>query len=198
MLESEEKKSDKSNEWDFNEQTKDFEEKIPESGTLKTLSFDLSDEDFSEEKLEFSSPSSIQNQKETLESFDDFEVVNMNFSVLDSIVNSDEQNEENDFYEIEDYLRGENDSLIQNEEKEDEELEELEEIEPFENLQKGKTTFMFTNFAANNNNISDLECENSSAIVQNADGTFHIEGKPLLKDVKIDLNFKKLVDSVLK
>ena len=198
VLESEEKKSDKSNEWDFNEQTKDFEEKIPESGTLKTLSFDLSDEDFSEEKLEFSSPSSIQNQKETLESFDDFEVVNMNFSVLDSIVNSDEQNEENDFYEIEDYLRGENDSLIQNEEKEDEELEELEEIEPFENLQKGKTTFMFTNFAANNNNISDLECENSSAIVQNADGTFHIEGKPLLKDVKIDLNFKKLVDSVLK
>ena len=198
VLEPEEKKSDKSNEWDFNEQTKDFEEKIPENGTLKTLSFDLSDEDFSEEKLEFSSPSSIQNQKETLESFDDFEVVNMNFSVLDSIVNSDEQNEENDFYEIEDYLRGENDSLIQNEEKEDEELEELEEIEPFENLQKGKTTFMFTNFAANNNNISDLEGENSSAIVQNADGTFHIEGKPLLKDVKIDLNFKKLVDSVLK
>ena len=58
--------------------------------------------------------------------------------------------------------------------------------------------FLFTTFGANNNNITDLPPDNTDAIVEDADGLFHIEGMPESGDVKLDADLKKLVEAVLK
>jgi hypothetical protein len=58
--------------------------------------------------------------------------------------------------------------------------------------------FLFTTFGANNNNITDLPPDNTDAIVEDADGLFHIEGRPVSGDVKLDADLKKLVEAVLK
>ena len=58
--------------------------------------------------------------------------------------------------------------------------------------------FLFTSFAANNNNITDLESSVPDAIILDTDGTYHIDGMPSETEIEIDADFKKLVDSVLK
>ncbi|HAC31448.1 MAG TPA: hypothetical protein DCF70_02345, partial [Treponema sp.] len=78
----------------------------------------------------------------------------------------------------------------------EEEIEDAEEIESLDN-DYASNPFLFAGLAQNNNNIKYLEADNSNAIVQSEDGTFHIQGLPGEKDVAIDAEFKKLVDSVL-
>jgi hypothetical protein len=78
----------------------------------------------------------------------------------------------------------------------EEQIEDAEEIESLEN-DYASHPFLFAGLAKNNNNIKYLEADNSNAIVQSEDGTFHIQGLPGEKDVAIDAEFKKLVDSVL-
>ena len=81
-----------------------------------------------------------------------------------------------------------------------EDVEVLEEAEDLESLTNpdDSVPFMFTRFAANNNNITELESENADAIVESEDGTYHIEGVPALGEFKLDKDFKKLVEAVLK
>ena len=62
---------------------------------------------------------------------------------------------------------------------------------------KDTNPFSFTSFADNNNNIIDLESDNSDAIIENGDGTFRIEKLSDSSEVKLDSDFKKLVESVL-
>ena len=54
---------------------------------------------------------------------------------------------------------------------------------------------MFTKFAANDNNVTDLPPD---AIIQDKDGVFSISENLIPTGVKIDEEFKKLVDSVLR
>lgn len=66
---------------------------------------------------------------------------------------------------------------------------------PLENLSSEKDGFMLTTFCANDNNVTDLPVE---AIVQVEDGVFQISSNLKTSDVKIDEDFKKLVDSVIR
>ncbi len=66
---------------------------------------------------------------------------------------------------------------------------------PLENLSSEKDGFMLTTFCANDNNVTDLPVE---AIVQGEDGVFQISSNLRTSDVKIDEDFKKLVDSVIR
>ena len=63
------------------------------------------------------------------------------------------------------------------------------------NSQKNWNQFMFTKFAANDNNVTDLPPD---AIIQDKDGVFSISENLIPTGVKIDEEFKKLVDSVLR
>ena len=70
--------------------------------------------------------------------------------------------------------------------------DDVKELEP---LSEPKDDFMFTTFAANDNNVTDLSTD---AIVQGEDGVFSISEDLVLPNIRIDEDFKKLVDSVLK
>ena len=54
---------------------------------------------------------------------------------------------------------------------------------------------MFTTFAANDNNVTELSPD---AIVQGDDGVFSIANDVSTAGIAIDEDFKKLVDSVLR
>ena len=54
---------------------------------------------------------------------------------------------------------------------------------------------MFTTFAGEQENVTDLMPE---TIVLGEDGVFHISEDAVAPDMKIDEDFKKLVDSVIK
>jgi hypothetical protein len=58
--------------------------------------------------------------------------------------------------------------------------------------------FLFTPFAANNDNITELTPESTDAIVQTSDGTYSVSDSIESNSVKQDSAFKKLVESVLK
>ena len=80
----------------------------------------------------------------------------------------------------------------------DNEIEELEEYEfpkELESVSDVRNQFMFTKFAANDNNVTDLPPD---AIIQDKDGVFSISENLIPTGVKIDEEFKKLVDSVLR
>ncbi len=78
------------------------------------------------------------------------------------------------------------------------EAEDAEEVQPLQS-EKDSNPFLFTTFAANNNNITDLQIERKDAIIEEEDGTFSIEyNEEETADIKLDDVFKKLVDSVLK
>ena len=80
----------------------------------------------------------------------------------------------------------------------DNEIEELEEYEfpkELESVSDVRNQFMFTKFAANDNNVTDLPPD---SIIQDKDGVFSISENLIPTGVKIDEEFKKLVDSVLR
>ncbi|MBQ6057476.1 MAG: hypothetical protein IJL34_07390 [Treponema sp.] len=97
---------------------------------------------------------------------------------------------------VEEEIPAEEDAPVDDDAPAEEEIEDAEEIESLEN-DYASHPFLFAGLAKNNNNIKYLEADNSNAIVQSEDGTFHIQGLPGEKDVAIDVEFKKLVDSVL-
>lgn len=63
-----------------------------------------------------------------------------------------------------------------------------------EELSFGKDGFMFTTFAENDNNVTELPLD---AIVLGEDGVFHISADVSKIEMPIDEDFKKLVDSVI-
>ena len=69
-----------------------------------------------------------------------------------------------------------------------------EDAAPLEELSFGKDGFMFTTFAENDNNVTELPLD---AIVLGEDGVFHISADVSKIEMPIDEDFKKLVDSVI-
>ena len=63
-----------------------------------------------------------------------------------------------------------------------------------EELSFGKDGFMFTTFAENDNNVTELPLD---SIVLGEDGVFHISADVSKIEMPIDEDFKKLVDSVI-
>ena len=84
------------------------------------------------------------------------------------------------------------------------ESESLEELSELESLPEDANQDMFitnnyfamTQFGANNNDVTDLESINASSIVEK-EGVYSIAENLQYSDVEQDLEFKKLVDSVL-
>ena len=84
------------------------------------------------------------------------------------------------------------------------ESESLEEVSELESLPEDANQDMFitnnyfamTQFGANNNDVTDLESINASSIVEK-EGVYSIAENLQYSDVEQDLEFKKLVDSVL-
>ena len=76
------------------------------------------------------------------------------------------------------------------EEYKTEKTEEVGDLEPVK-----EEEFMFTTFAANDNNVKELCPE---AIVLGDDGVFHITENLNPSAVPVDEEFKRLVDSVLR
>nr|MCR4742619.1 hypothetical protein [Treponema sp.] len=82
--------------------------------------------------------------------------------------------------------------------------ENLEEISELESLPEDANQDMFvsnnyfamTQFGANNNDVTELESINASSIVEN-EGVYSIADNLQYSNVEQDLEFKKLVDSVL-
>ena len=70
-----------------------------------------------------------------------------------------------------------------------------DDIKELESISEQKDDFMFTTFAANDNNVTELSPE---AIIQGDDGVFSISENLVLPSIRIDEDFKRLVDSVLK
>ncbi len=70
-----------------------------------------------------------------------------------------------------------------------------DDIKELESISEQKDDFMFTTFAANDNNVTELSPE---AIIQGDDGVFSISENLVLPNIRIDEDFKRLVDSVLK
>ncbi len=69
-----------------------------------------------------------------------------------------------------------------------------EDAAPLEELSFEKDGFMFTTFAENDNNVTELPLD---AIVLGEDGVFHISADVSKIEMPIDEDFKKLVDSVI-
>lgn len=76
----------------------------------------------------------------------------------------------------------------------EENLEPQEDAAPLEELSSEKDGFMFTTFAENDNNVTELPLD---AIVLGEDGVFHISSDVSKIEMPIDEDFKKLVDSVI-
>ena len=178
------------------------------------------DNDEIEEEQEFGSPLPEQTVKPEDEKYvESFAAGPMDFSFLDE--QPSERDEEEPELPVEDVLLSdivqEEDAVSEREMPAEEEIEdapvdddapaeedapveeEIEDAEEIESLENDYAShpFLFAGLAKNNNNIKYLEADNSNAIVQSEDGTFHIQGLPGEKDVAIDVEFKKLVDSVL-
>ena len=77
-------------------------------------------------------------------------------------------------------------------------IEENEEIESeLEPMESGR--ILFSPFGTGTSQpIQELKEVADDAIVENFDGTFHIEGEPELSEMKLNLEFQNLVDSVMK
>ncbi len=84
---------------------------------------------------------------------------------------------------------------------ENEDIQELEEVSEIENLEKPEENmpFSFTNLAYENCAVKELESDIPDTIIENSDGTFSIaDADTSISDQDIDLDFKKLVDSILR
>ncbi len=169
------------------------------------------------EEMTFSSPSaSEETQEQDNTVVENFDIGKMDFSFLDDDGDSDsaeddyeadtqeEPSDEKEKTEAEvDAIREKIDDnmyvnlspvIEESEEKEENQADSLIELES----EKDSNPFMFTSFAANNDNIRDLTPEQKDSIVENEDGTYEIEISDGGEDVELDSDFKKLVDSVLK
>ncbi len=76
----------------------------------------------------------------------------------------------------------------------EENIEPQENVASLEELSSEKDGFMFTTFAENDNNVTELPLD---AIVLGEDGVFHISSDVSKIEMPIDEDFKKLVDSVI-
>lgn len=109
------------------------------------------------------------------------------FKPLDYIFDNDET-ETNSEEELEE-------SLEADENSECEELEDPTAEALLLELSTEKDGFMFTTFAANDNNVTDLPLD---AIVMGDDGVFQISENLAPIEMSIDEDFKKLVDAVIR
>ena len=107
-----------------------------------------------------------------------------------------EEDAEPEFVEME---KVESAQLMESDDAENAELMEAEDAEPVSSISNNisnSSQFVFTTFAANNNNITDLPPD---VIVEDADGVFSItrDADDALMPPS-DISFKELVDSVLR
>ena len=72
---------------------------------------------------------------------------------------------------------------------------QTDDVVELESVSRKSEDFMFTTFAANDNNVTELSPD---AIVQGDDGVFSIANDVSTAGIAIDEDFKKLVDSVLR
>jgi len=145
------------------------------------------------EKIEFGVPNPETSDEETDDSVaEKFVAVQLDFTSLDAEDSDDKMyvlQPPADATENEHYF--ENPELVGSEETgELEALEEPEETMPF----------MFTKFAASQNSeLMELSSDIEDAIVQNNDGTFRVTEMPRINaNIQLDMEFKKLVDSILR
>ena len=145
------------------------------------------------EKIEFGVPNPETSDEETDDSVaEKFVAVQLDFTSLDAEDSDDKMyvlQPPADATENEHYF--ENPELVGSEETgELEALEEPEETMPF----------MFTKFAASQNSeLMELSSDVEDAIVQNNDGTFRVTEMPRVNaNIQLDMEFKKLVDSILR
>jgi hypothetical protein len=145
------------------------------------------------EKIEFGVPNPETSDEETDDSVaEKFVAVQLDFTSLDAEDSDDKMyvlQQPADATENEHYF--ENPELVGSEETgELEALEEPEETMPF----------MFTKFAASQNSeLMELSSDVEDAIVQNNDGTFRVTEMPRVNaNIHLDMEFKKLVDSILR
>ena len=145
------------------------------------------------EKIEFGVPNPETSDEETDDSVaEKFVAVQLDFTSLDAEDSDDKMyvlQPPADATENEHYF--ENPELVGSEETgELEALEEPEETMPF----------MFTKFAASQNSEPmELSSDVDDAIVQNNDGTFRVTEMPRVNaNIHLDMEFKKLVDSILR
>ena len=145
------------------------------------------------EKIEFGVPNPETSDEETDDSVaEKFVAVQLDFTSLDAEDSDDKMyvlQPPADATENEHYF--ENPDLVGSEETgELEALEEPEETMPF----------MFTKFAASQNSeLMELSSDVEDAIVQNNDGTFRVTEMPRINaNIQLDMEFKKLVDSILR
>ena len=145
------------------------------------------------EKIEFGVPNPETSDEETDDSVaEKFVAVQLDFTSLDAEDSDDKMyvlQPPADATENEHYF--ENPELVGSEETgELEALEEPEETMPF----------MFTKFAASQNSeLMELSSDVEDAIVQNNDGTFRVTEMPRVNaNIHLDMEFKKLVDSILR
>ena len=145
------------------------------------------------EKIEFGVPNPETSDEETDDSVaEKFVAVQLDFTSLDAEDSDDKMyvlQPPADAAENEHYF--ENPELVGSEETgELEALEEPEETMPF----------MFTKFAASQNSeLMELSSDVEDAIVQNNDGTFRVTEMPRINaNIQLDMEFKKLVDSILR
>ena len=101
--------------------------------------------------------------------------------------------------EFEEMEKVESAQLMESDDAENAELMEAEDAEPVSSISNNisnSSQFVFTTFAANNNNITDLPPD---VIVEDADGVFSIarDADDALMPPS-DISFKELVDSVLR
>lgn len=84
-----------------------------------------------------------------------------------------------------------------------EHMQEPEDLPMLESSDSRATAFSFTNFGRNDTPATELvpaadeRPEPKNAILEDADGVFHIANELPLESVKLDMNFKQLVDSIL-
>ena len=198
------------------EKTKTANDTILENRVLQTQ-----DDDFAyHEEVGFSSPSNVNVEKTENENFaDNFKVSAIDFSFLDEEKNHNDEifthefeeqparpNETEKSEKIEPPVELQNQTaktetpaLAKQTEQESvlEELETSEIVENLSNPNEGRP-FLFTLFAAKNNQITDLQEDNPDVIVENPDGTYSITKNSENYKEKLDTDLKKLVDSVLK
>ncbi|WP_149554711.1 DUF4573 domain-containing protein [Treponema pectinovorum] len=198
------------------EKTKTANDTILENRVLQTQ-----DDDFAyHEEVGFSSPSNVNVEKTENENFaDNFKVSAIDFSFLDEEKNHNDEifthefeeqpahpNETEKSEKIEPPVELQNQTaktetpaLAKQTEQEPvlEELETSEIVENLSNPNEGRP-FLFTLFAAKNNQITDLQGDNPDVIVENPDGTYSITKNSENYKEKLDTDLKKLVDSVLK
>ena len=90
---------------------------------------------------------------------------------------------------------------VENEAEPADEIQELESITELESLEPSEENmpFSFTQIASSNATVTELAPELPDSIIENSDGTFCIAQNPSYEtNQTLDLEFKKLVDSILR